>query len=163
MLLCQQGLFEDMEVVLSYVSGFFPMNSWCDKLSQVSAWYPLSLLITAGLVYWVLKTGEMAWSLVSSRRSPRRAPHTDLALPTGLTLRPPFPCPQLSRPGAREHPPLLPCSSSLTSNRTPSPITPVSCELWNPFTSATATYLAQVPINSYLDYSNSSQLLSQPV
>lgn len=108
MLLCQQGLFGDMEVVLSYVSGFFPMHSWCDKLSQVSAWHPQRLLITAGLVYWVLKTEETAWSLVSSLRSPQRAPHTDLALPAGLTLWPPLPCPQLSRPGARVHPRLLP-------------------------------------------------------
>lgn len=124
------------------------MNSWCDKLSQVSAWYPQGLLTTTGLVYWVLKT----WSLFLSLRSPQRAPHTELALLTGLT----FYVDSASLPPAVQARGLgtssTPTSAApLTSNHTPSPITPVSCKLWNPFTSATATYLIQVPINSYLD------------
>lgn len=58
------------------------MNSWCDKLRQVSAWYPQGLLTTTGLVYWELKT----WSLFLSLLSPQRAPHTELALLPGLTF-----------------------------------------------------------------------------
>lgn len=58
------------------------MNSWCDKLSQVSAWYPQGLLTTTGLAYWVLKTEALFLSL----RSTQRAPHTELALLTGLSF-----------------------------------------------------------------------------
>lgn len=94
--------------VASYVGGFFPMNSWCDKLSQVLA-HPQGLLTTSGLVFRVLNMKETAWSLFLSLWCSQRVPHTELPPPLGLlSVWAPLLYPQLSKPEARVHPPLLP-------------------------------------------------------
>lgn len=141
-------------------------SSWIPGVINLvtSAWYSQGLFTTTGLSYWAQKSlKETAWSLFLPLRSPQRAPTLNLPFLLGsLSMWTPLSCPGCPSqgPGCILHYCL--CSSSLKHVHMPSPITPVSWELWNPLTPATATISFTSPLTPTWIRATVSWLLSQP-